>query len=254
MARSWANLAASDWGGSLRACSPLLFVLPSGPPCLIPRTPSYWGVALHLQKGKNSGEGQHGSARRKKESVDRLPTLCRNRRICRYCSGGRVKPMSGQDSGRGSDMDHPHPKNHRGRRAADLTRRERQGKVPKIIPPTISSRNGPRRFREAAAAAKTGPACGHGHLNPKISPVSCVWCSRPRHYRRWGSGSSRVARTMTGCEEEEGEGGLCLAQDQGAAQAIVDSLGGGTRHAARRFPRLTTVPPSNERDDQKKKQ
>lgn len=95
--------------GSLRACSPLLFVLPSGPPCLIPRTPSYWGVALHLQKGKNSGEGQHGSARRKKESVDRLPTLCRNRRICRYCSGGRVKPMSGQDSGRGSDMDHPPP-------------------------------------------------------------------------------------------------------------------------------------------------
>lgn len=137
-----------------------------------------------------------------------------------------------------------------GRRAADLTRRERQGKLPKIIPPATISHNGPRRFREAAAAAKTGPACGRPGPRPpepKISPVSCVWCSRPRHYRRrWGSGSSRVARTMTGWEEEEGEGGLCLAQDQGAAQAFVDSLGGGTRHARRRFPRLATVPPSNQ--------
>lgn len=150
----------------------------------------------------------------------------------------------------------PTPKNHRGRRAADLTRRERQGKVPKIIPPTTVSHNGPRRFREAAAAAKTGPACGRPGPRtpePKISPVSCVWCSRPRHYRRWGSASSRVARTMTGYVGGGGGGrGLCLAQDQGAAQAIVDSLGGGTRHAGRRFPRSPTVPPSNEQDDQKK--
>lgn len=104
----------------------------------------------------------------------------------------------------------PTPKNHRGRRAADLTRRERQGKVPKIIPPTTVSHNGPRRFREAAAAAKTGPACGRPGPRtpePKISPVSCVWCSRPRHYRRWGSASSRVARTMTGYVGGGGGGG-----------------------------------------------
>lgn len=170
--------------------------------------------------------------------------------------GGGRKPMSGQDSGRGSDMDLPPPQEPpvEAGGGPDKTGETRQSAQNNTPGHHITQRT--PGFREAAAAAKTGPACGRPGPRtpePKISPVSCVWCSRPRHYRRWGSGSSRVARTMTGWEEEEGEGGLCLAQDQGAAQAIVDSLGGGTRHAGRRFTRLTTVPPSNERNDQTKK-
>lgn len=112
----------------------------------------------------------------------------------------------------------PHPKNHRGRRAADLTRRERQGKVPKIIPPTISSHNGPRRFREAAAAAKTGPACGRpGPRTPEpknLSGLLCVVletetlpplgvgvvssCSDDDGLRRGGGGRGALSRTGSG--------------------------------------------------------